>query len=419
MKSYFKTSPYLSVIIFGLMFLASCSDDDSVEPEEPVVQLLPPIPLECDYFNEDRILQNDTLRPVDYTIDCFANVQGSLKIEPGVVIEFENHAGLYVNLDNKVFEIKGTEGEPVILSGTSKQKGHWSGIFFTEAHNPDNLIEHTVIEYAGSQNLTSASPVYEGSLALRGVSGTPPQALTLNHVEISNGGSVGLDFHGIEKNATVSTSNLIITGNEDVPVKVSAEMAHVFDNTSSYAGNASDFFNITTSYYEIEEQTVSWQKLDVPYLVDGRVHIKHNGHLTIEAGVEMQFKPEGYLQPYDGSTSSGNELSLKIQGSSAEPVKLKAHNGTNWGGILFGFTQQDNIISHAIIENAKGDFSVGNHEDTGAIYLHARPVITISNTTFKDLQNCAFYGYSSDPFENLTTTSLTFDNVGEEYCTPQ
>ena len=33
-------------------------------------------------------------------------------------------------------------------------------------------------------------------------------------------------------------------------------MAHVFDNTSSYAGNASDFFNITTSYYEIEDQTV-------------------------------------------------------------------------------------------------------------------------------------------------------------------
>src|SRR5690606_18846513 len=158
------------------------------------------------------------------------------------------------------------------------------------------LIEHTKIEYAGSQNLTSSSPIYEGSLALRGVSGTPPQALTLNHVEISNGGSVGLDFHGIRKNATVSASNLTITGNEDVPVKVSAEMAHIFDSSTTYSGNTNDFFNITTSYYEIEDQTVSWKKLDVPYLIDGRVHGKKDGHLTIEAGVEVQFKAGAYLQ---------------------------------------------------------------------------------------------------------------------------
>lgn len=418
MKSYHKTILYLSLFIYCLSLMVSCSKDDGVGSEPPLVELLPPIALDCDYFSEDRIMQNDTLRPVDYTIGCWADVQGSLKIEPGVVIEFENHAGLYVNLGNKAFEIKGSEEEPVVLSGTSKQKGYWRGIFFAEANNPNNLIEHAKIEYAGSQDLTSSSPVYEGTLALRGVSGTPPQALALNHVEISNGGSVGLDFHRIEKNATVSTSNLTISGNEDVPVKVSAEMAHVFDNTSSYSGNALDFFNITTSHYEIEEQIVSWQKLDVPYLVDDRVHIKHNGHLTIEAGVEMQFKPEAYLQPYDGSTDAGNELSLKIQGTADEPVLLKAHDGVSWGGLFFGFTQQDNIISHAIIENAKGDFPVGNHKNTGAIYLHARPVLTVESTIFRNLQNCAFYGYSTNPFENVTVSNLIFENVGSEYCTP-
>ncbi len=418
MKSYHKTISYSGLLIFCLSLMVSCSKDDGVESEPPMEELLPPIALDCDYFTEDRVMQNDTLRPVDYTIGCWANVQGSLKIEPGVVIEFENHAGLYVNLGNKALEIKGTEEEPIVLSGTSKQKGYWRGIFFAEAHNPNNLIEHTKIEYAGSQDLTSSSPVYEGTLALRGVSGTPPQALALNHVEISNGGSVGLDFHRIEKNATVSTSNLTISGNEGVPVKVSAEMAHVFDNTSSYSGNALDFFNITTSYYEIEEQTVSWQKLDVPYLVDGRVHIKHNGHLTIEAGAVLQFRPEAYLQPYDGSTDAGNELSLKIQGTADEPVLLKAHDGVSWGGLLFGFTQEANVISHAIIENAKGDFPAGNHENTGAIYLHAQPMLTVENTVFRNLQNCAFYGYGTDPFENLTVSNLIFDNVGSEYCAP-
>ena len=409
-----KQTQKIAALLMGLlMLLSSCSEDDDVATE-PEAEILPPIVLDCDYFKEDRILENDPQRPVDYIVTCWANVQGSLKIEAGVVIEFENHAGLRVDLDNNVFEIKGTSSEPVILSGTSKQKGYWRGIFLSEAHNPNNLIEHTVIEYAGSQNLTGSSPVYEGSLAIRGSSGTTPQALTLNHVEISNGGSVGIDYHGVRKQNSVATSNLIITGNEDVPVKVSAEMAHIFDSSSSYSGNASDFLNITTSSYEIEDQTVTWEKLDVPYLVDGRVHISDNGHLTIEAGAEIQFKSSAYLQPY-----GYNNVGLKILGTADNPVYLKAHNGNNWGGIQFGHTPENNIIDYAIIENARGDFSSGNHINTAAIYLHAKPQLRVSNTIFRDLQNCAFYSNSSNnPFENLTTENLTFENVAETYCTP-
>lgn len=412
--NFIKQKHLLITMAVAILTLFSCSsDDDGID--EPIVEILPPIILDCDYFNEDRVLSNDPDRPVDYIITCWANIQGSLRIEPGVVIEFENHAGMRVNLDNKVFEIRGTAAEPVILTGTSKQKGYWRGIFLTEAHNLNNLIEHTVIEYAGSQNLTGSSPVYEGTLAIRGVSGTTPQALTLNHVEIRDGGSVGLDFHGIRKNATVSTSNLTITGNEDVPVKVSAEMAHFFDNTSSYAGNASDFINITSDYDgRLENMDVSWQKLDVPYLIDGRVHIREEAHLTIEAGVEIQFKSGGYLQPY-GFLPPYN-ISLKILGTAAEPVHLKAHNGTNWGGIQYGFTQENNIIDHAIIENAKGDFS-GSQQNTGAIYMHASPQLSVTNTVFKDLQNCAFYSpYGANYFDNLTATNVIFDNVAGEYC---
>ncbi len=410
-KTYLKQT---TIICASLMLFSCSSDDDGID--DPILDILPPIVLECDYFTEDRVLENDPQRPVDYIISCYTNIEGSLRIEPGVVIEFENHAGMRVDLDNKVFEIRGTESEPVILTGTSKQKGYWRGIFLTEAHNPNNLIEHTKIEYAGSQNLTSSSPIYEGSLALRGVSGTPPQALTLNHVEISNGGSVGLDFHGIRKNATVSTSNLTITGNEDVPVKVSAEMAHIFDSSTTYSGNTNDFFNITTSYYEIEDQTVSWKKLDVPYLIDGRVHGKKDGHLTIEAGVEMQFKAGAYLQfsPFMPTEST----SFKIQGTALEPVHLKPYNGTNWGGIYWGYTNEMSSIDYAIIEKARGDFPVGNIENTGAIYMWANPYLTVTNTIFKDLQNCAFYEGTGYNFENLTVTNVTFDNVGGEYCIP-
>lgn len=411
----FKHSHKVTTMALGLFMLFSCSSDDDGHFDDEQLDL-PPIVLDCDYFSEDRILTDDPQRPVDYIIPCYADVQGSLRIEPGVVIEFEKHAGLWINLDSNNLEIKGTPTNPVILSGTSKQQGFWRGIFLTEAHNPNNIIEHTVIEYAGSKNLTETSPIYEGSLAIRGVSGTTPQALTLNHVTIKNGGSIGLDFHGIRKNATVSTSNLVITGNNGVPVKVSAEMTHVFNNSSSYIGNVSDFLNITTSYYEIENQTVSWQKLDVPYLVDGRIHGKKDGHLTIEAGVEMQFKAEAYLQ--FSPLMPSHSTSFKIKGTAANPVHLKPYNDTNWGGIYWGYTEEMSTIDYAIIEKAKGDFPVGNIENTGAIYMWANPHLKVSNTVFKDLPNCAFYEGTGYNFENLQINNVIFDNVGGEYCLP-
>src|SRR5690606_16480935 len=206
----------LGVFTLFSLTLFSCSKDNDPQPEEEV---LPPIELACAYCNEDRVLTNDPQRPVDYRVSWWATVPGRLKIEPGVVMEIETHAGAVVNDAQRGWEIQGTSAEPVVQTGTPKRKGYWRGIYLTEANNPNSLIEHTVIEYAGSQNLTETSPVYEGSLAIRGVSGTTPMALTLNHVEISNGGSIGLDFHRIEKNAAVSTSNLTITGHEGVPVK--------------------------------------------------------------------------------------------------------------------------------------------------------------------------------------------------------
>jgi hypothetical protein len=408
----FNFKIYTVLMLFSFMIF-SC--DENNEPE-PIDEILPPILLDCGYFSQDRVLVNDPQRPIDYRIDCWARITGSLRIEPGVVIEFENHSGLLVDMDNNTFEINGTANEPVLLTGTSKQKGYWRGIFFTEAHNPNNIIEHTIIEYAGSQNLTNSSPIYEGSLALRGVSGTPPQSLTLDHVEIRNGGSIGLDFHAIRKNSSVSVSNLTITGNEDVPVKVSAEMAHIFDNTSSFSGNGADYINITKDYYEIKDQTVSWSKLDVPYLVDDRIHINEGGHLTLLEGIEILFKPSAFLQ----AAPSGNnhDLSLKILGTPSETVLLAAFNESNWGGIYFGFTQAENIIEHAIIKHAKGDFSVGNLQNSGAIYMHANPKILISNTLFQNIQNYALYAYTGaspnrPELPNLELDNNLFQNIGK------
>ena len=409
-----KQNNFLKLILLSVsfVFMASCEEDDS--PVEPVQELLPPIVLDCDFFKEDQILTDDPLRPVDFVVTCWATVKGDLRIEPGVVIEFERHAGLYIANKNKELQIKGAPDQPVILSGIEKQKGFWRGLLFAESHNLNNLIEHSIIEYAGSQYLKPTTPIYRGSLAVQGVSGTTPQTLNLRNVEISNSGNIGLDLHGISKSAKVTTENLNLTKNNGVPVQISAEMTHILDGSSNFQGNVKDFVNITTTNYELQEQNVSWKKLNVPYLIDGRVHIKKNGHLNIEAGANLVFRTNAYLQvapllpPY--------QASLKIVGNSGEPVSLQGYESNFWGGIYLGHTQEDNRIEHAHIKNAKGDFPVGNLQDKGAIYLHAQPKLQVLNSVFEDIPNCAFYGYGTDPFENLTVNNLNFINVASEYC---
>ena len=154
-------------------------------------------------------------------------------------------------------------------------------------------------------------------------------------------------------------------------------------------------------------------------MIDNRVHIPDNGFLTIEAGVELLFREEGFLQ---AAGSLPYNYAINIMGTSTEPVKLSGYNQVNWGGIYYSFTQENNLIKHAIIEGAKGDIAVGNLTNTGAIYMHADPQVTIEDTEFKDLPNCAYYAYTGastnqPPLPNFSTNNITLTNVlGNELC---
>lgn len=401
------------MIIGGVCLLTatSCEEDEVEAPAPTPTPATAATVLPCDYFDTNNVLVDDTLKDVDYIIDCFMHIQDGAQvfIEAGVTIEFTQNAGFYVD-DDAQFVTQGTAEAPVTLSGTEKTKGFWRGILIRS--NYDNAITHTTIEYAGGESFTEASPIYEGSIAV-----SSGASLDLSHVEILNGDNFGLDLSG--HTAEVNADNLTISGNEGMAVKVCAYNAHIFDSSSTFVGNTDDYINIIPAYYEIEAPA-NWKKLDVPYLVDGRVHIKTNGFLTIEPGVEVLFRPGAYLQaagflpPYN--------LGLSIVGTAAEPVRLSAFNGTNWGGIYYSFTQENNLIKHAIIEHAKGDISVGNITNTGAIYMHADPQLTIENTEFKNLPNCAYYAYTgasnnAPELPNFSTSNISLTNVaGAELC---
>jgi len=75
------------------------------------------------------------------------------------------------------------------------------------------------------------------------------------------------------------------------------------------------------------------------------------------------------------------------------------------------------MTRRAVIENATGDFPHGNQTNSGASDMHASPRLSVSNTTFKNLQNYAFYTYTTSESQpelpNLSLSNNTYIDVGK------
>ncbi|MBF6608819.1 MAG: hypothetical protein ITG00_08790, partial [Flavobacterium sp.] len=126
MKKALRSSLFLGVSIGMFM---SCSDDESV-PEDPV-QTDPAITLDCNYFNEDRILTDNPNAAVDYIIDCVMRVSADIIIEPGVVIEFGQNAGIEIddfNVPYASLSAEGTAAKPIVFRGAVSGAGYWRGL---------------------------------------------------------------------------------------------------------------------------------------------------------------------------------------------------------------------------------------------------------------------------------------------------
>ncbi|MCB9669430.1 MAG: hypothetical protein H6736_10280 [Alphaproteobacteria bacterium] len=96
-------------------------------------------------------------RDVPYYVDDTVYVSGSLTIEPGATVVFDDDQGISVGnwpASGGTITIGGT-GDPVLLTGESAVAGAWRGISIYGSLT--NTITNTRIEYAGSSQWTGAT----------------------------------------------------------------------------------------------------------------------------------------------------------------------------------------------------------------------------------------------------------------------
>lgn len=372
-------------------------DGDATSPNSPDGNKAT-ITLDCDYFqkNPNTILKDNPEAPVDFIITCFTRVDGKLTIEPGVVINFEQGAGMEFQ-GKSSFKMKGTSAKPIVLTGKEKTSGFWRGIY-TESPSPNNLMTYVTIDYAGGGNSKSALAIYKEA-----------SNLTMKNCTVSNSKFTGMfvkDDVGKDVN-NIILENCKFTKN-NIPVQTNITRLSMFNGTNSFSGNKNDYINIDR---ENLYGDVTWAKIDVPYFLQTNFRF-HDGVLTVEPGVEIIMSAQNWMH-------ISNKASLVMVGTEAEPIIIRGEHDVAgfWLQLNIDSSSPLNEIGHAIFKNAGRTTEKPN----GAIFLGRSNFLNIHDVVFS---NCFEYGLSiqdaaKSHFEqtNLTlnkTPKLFSDYSGKE-----
>src|SRR5690606_27080969 len=275
----------LFLLIVGFAF-TSCSSDDSVDPDSQGTE--PPIALDCAYFSErgDIHLVNVPGAPVDYVIDCDAKILGNIRIDAGVVIEFERNAGLiFIDDANYKIEMNGTAEDPIILTGKEKEKGYWRGLLMT-SDNLANVMKYVTVEYAGQ--------VRPGGWGYKGaVIGSYGAIMNFDSCTIQDCQEIGLHWAGYASNLNIQNS--VFTRN-DLPILTNPNYINSIDETSTYQGNVNDYIKLEQA--DIYKD-ITFHNIDVPFFSNGfkpdneakrRFTFKPGVTLLMDAGSSIRFQ---------------------------------------------------------------------------------------------------------------------------------
>lgn len=375
-----------------LMALTGCEKEDG----GGTTVIVEPTVLDCNYFQEDRILEDNPDAPVDYIVPCVATVSGDIVVMPGVVIEFEDDAGLKVN--SGTLKAEGTAANPIVFTGVNKIKGSWRGIYIS-TKSVNNILDHVTISYGGGNAFSSNDN--RGNLILYN------GKLSMTNTTLSYSADFGFNSPFRDSEIRAFTSNTI-TENDDYPVYAAGKYGYVFDGSNDFTGNASGK-NYIYVYggHSIGDNHV-WEKTTVPYRVDGEIWVGDDQSLTIDPGAELRFDDNSGIKILDGGY-------IDINGTAAEPVLLSGITEVNdsWKGMIIDSEDVRNVIEYAIIEYGGGS-AFNSNGDLGLIIIWADSYLSISNSTLQHTSACAITAeYNGETLVNLNNT---FNDVGAEEC---
>ena len=297
----------------------------------------------------------------DYVVSGTYTVQSDLKVEPGVIIEFEEDAGIYV-VESGSMHAAGNLDKPIVFTGTQKIKGHWKGIRF-DSNNPNNLLSYVNLEYGGKSGFDGAN--VKANLILKN------SRVVIENSTISNGAHFGILIRSSTVNLEGFKENTITLNN--CPIKANSHTFAYFDQASDYSGNTLDY--IDSEHVSALLSNAVWKNLNVPYKLADNV-------ILIDADLEIMEGTTLLGQPNCGLNIL-KEGALYAKGTASLPISFVGEEDIKgyWKGINIQSNKTRNVLDHVIISNGgeKG-FDGANVKANLTVEDNGR--IKILNSTF-------------------------------------
>ncbi len=294
---------------------------------------------------EDGRIVKDTTFPKGCKLTVENNLEldegATLTIEAGVRLAFKVDRGL--NVKNGKLVVRGTAAEPVVFTSanTTPAPGDWNGIIFDEQHLVGQVLEFTIIEYAGHENYTGL----QGGLIIFAAQGEKRISLT------------GCT---IRQNAKQGIINLQDKG---AFAKIDSTTFEKNAGTSMTLLAARDFIisgKITRS--------VTFPKLTVPFFVDGNIDIGNDENpptLTLPEGTQLRFKADTGL--FVASDGAGALVAKKVTFTSNSPTPKSG----DWCGVALREKTTGTSLEECVIEFAGKDGPLGK----GALFIEGESVV--------------------------------------------
>ncbi len=258
-------------------------------------------------------------------------VEANLAIAPGAVLEFASGTGVVVQESGATLKAEGTATQPILFSGQEKTRGFWRGLNFHNSNGVLNSLKYVTVEYAGSSPALYAED--SAAVALTTNSDTTSTRVTIAQSTFQQNKGYGLVFDS--RSTMTGFEGNTLTKNTVGAAAGAANGIHHLLATSTYTGNDTGKDLVTVYDSPTVNETVTWQGLGVPFRLK-YLRVEAPGHLTLQAGVRMEFDSGGSFIVDDAQLTAVGTADKRIV-LTKSPV-----TGTNWMGLNFHNTDSVN-----------------------------------------------------------------------------
>lgn len=319
----------------------------------------------------------------------------TLTLSPGTTIFFAEGTGLDLG-GTQALHAVGTVDEPICLSGDKEERGAWKGLVFGRTEGDPDVLDHVVVEYAGSTKVDPAGAGIKSSSDSRAV------ALSISHTTVRESAGYGLYLVASTEAAAFDANTF--TKNALGPVSVDSDVTGLLDAASRFTGNDVDEIAVRSNRVQ---KNGTWHALGVPFHLDASLHV--DVPWTIEAPAKVILGAESWI------SVSGDDAALHAVGTDADPIVFTGEKPERgfWDGLVFDLTNNPaNALEHVVVEYAGNTAHDAAGAGVRAIADSHGVMLTMASTTVRECQGFGAYLAGTASLPGFAGNTFTKNGLG-------